>query len=108
MTTAYKRVGALRPANTTEAELYLVPASTQAIITITICNQSAVDRTYSVAYTDAAGAAAGEDWLVFDKDLLANETHQITGIAMPAASSIRIKASVADLISFIAHGMEIT
>lgn len=108
MPTAYKRLGALRPADTTEQELYEVPASTEAIATISICNQDTSAQTYDIAFTDVDGAASGEDWLISGKAIPANETHQIVGIAMPAASTIRVKASVADKISFIAYGMEIT
>ena len=108
MTTAYKRFAALRPADTSEAELYEVPASTEVIGTLSICNQDNSARTYDVAFTDVDGAATGEDWLASAKSIAANETHQITGIAMPAASTIRVKASVADKISFIFYGMEIT
>ena len=108
MTTAYKRLAALRPADTSEAELYEVPASTEAIVTLNICNQDTSERTYDVAYTDADGAASGEDWLISGKAIPAKETHQVVGIAMPAASTLRVKASVADKISFIAFGMEIS
>lgn len=108
MPTAYKRLAALRPANTSEAELYAVPSSTEAIATLSICNQSSSAQTYDVAYTDVTGAASGEDWIISGKTIPANETHQIAGIAMPALSTIRVKAGVADLISFVLYGMELT
>jgi hypothetical protein len=108
MTTAYKRLGSANPSNTTDNELYLVPAVTQALATVVICNQNSSPQTYSVALTDDAGAATSDEWLCFDKPIGANETHQITGIAMGAAHSIRIKSGAANLISFVAFGMEIT
>lgn len=108
MANAYKRLAALRPANTNEAELYLVPASTEALVTVSVCNQGAMASTFSIAFTDAAGAAANEDWLIYQRPIDAKDTQQITGIAMEAGNSIRIVAGTADQLSFIAHGMEIT
>ena len=61
MTTAYKRLAALRPADTSEAELYEVPASTEAIVTLNICNQDTAERTYDVAYTDVDGAESDRE-----------------------------------------------
>lgn len=104
----YKRLGALRPANTNEAELYLVPADTEAVVTITICNQTGGALTYRVAHTDASGAATSEDWIAYDVAISPNSTHQITGRCMAAANSIRVRASAADSISFQADGVEIS
>lgn len=103
----YERLAALRPADTEEAALYLVPASTEIIATLTICNQDTETRTYRVAHCNATGAATGEDWLAFDTEIVANESHQITGISMGAGEEIRVKASVADKVSFVLSGMKI-
>lgn len=108
MANAYKRLAALRPANTNEAELYLVPASTEALVTLSICNQDSSSHLCSVAFTDAAGAASGEDWLLSDKPIDAGDSIQITGIAMAEGQSLRVQSSVADKISFVAYGMEIS
>ena len=108
MAIAYKRLAALRPADTSEAELYEVPSSTQAVVTVSICNQDASARTYSLAFTDTDGAAGGEDWLISDKPIDAKDTHQISGISMATGETIRVIASVANKLSFLAFGMEIS
>ena len=108
MANAYKRLAALRPADTNEAELYEVPGSTEAVVTINICNQDSVSHTYDIALTDVDGAASGEDWIISNKPIDAFDTHQITGIAMAAGNTIRVVASIADKISFVAWGMEVT
>lgn len=105
MAEAYQRIAALRPANTSEQELYEVPAVTEIVGILSICNQDADERTVQVAHTDVTGAATGEDWLIYDHIIQANETIQITGIAMGAAETIRVQASVADKISFILSGL---
>jgi len=108
MADKYGRLAALRPADTNEAELYLVPSDTQIVATLTICNQGGDARTYSVAHTDATGAATGEDWLYVDNAIAANTTETVKGLTLNAAESIRVKASVADLVSFVLAGLKIT
>lgn len=108
MAHAYSRIAALRPADTNEAALYLVPASTEIIATLTICNQDTSSRTYKVAHCNVTGSATGEDWLANTKAIGANDTQQITGISMGAAEELRVQASVADKLSFVLAGLSIT
>jgi hypothetical protein len=108
MANAFKRLGALRPASTAEAKLYGPASATSAVVTVTICNQSGVARTYRVALTNTDAAADSEDWLAYDTPIEANETHQIAGLSLTNPETIRVAASVADLISFVASGMEVT
>lgn len=50
MTTNYKVLGQSNPIGNTLTNVYTVPAATQAVIsTITICNQSASNASYSIA-----------------------------------------------------------
>ena len=107
MATNYQRIAALRPTDANEAALYLVPASTQIVGILRICNQDTAQRNYRVAHCDATGSAAGEDWLAYDKPINASDTHEIS-INANAACEIRIKASVADKLSFHLSGMVIT
>ena len=65
MANTYTRLAALRPADTNEAELYAVAADEYIVASLNICNQSASDISYSIAITDASGAAADEDWICF-------------------------------------------
>jgi len=104
----YKRLAALRPADTAEAELYAPASGEEAIVNVIICNQDASTRTYRLAHTDASGTATGEDWIVYDKEILAHETHQITGISIKNPETLRCQASVADLISFVVSGLLIS
>ena len=107
MATVYKRLAAVRPANTSEAALLLVGASTEINGVLRVCNQDSVVRTYSIAHCNATGAATGEDWLAYDREILSCETHEYS-IHANAAEEIRIKASVADKVSFNLSGMEKT
>lgn len=107
MANTYGRIAASRPADTNEAALYLVPASTQIVGNLRICNQDTAQRTYRVAHCDATGSATGEDWIAYDVPIDAGETHEYS-IAANAAEEIRIKASVADKLSFVLSGDKIT
>ena len=108
MGNSYKRLGALRPANTNEAKLYGPAAATSAVVSVNICNQDATARTYRVALTDTDTTADNEDFIAYDMTIEPNQYHQISGISLVYPNTIRVKASIADLISFVAHGMEIT
>ena len=104
MGTQYQRLAANRPAATTEAELYAVPAGSEIIANLTIVNQSASSVTFRVAHTDASGAATGEDWLAYDETLAANSRLVIPITAGPS-ETIRIQAGTVDVVSFLLSGM---
>lgn len=104
MATAYKRIAASRPANTSEAELYVVPASTEIIANLTIANQDSSAVTVRVAHTDVSGAATGEDWLAYDESIAA-KSRLVIPITAGAAESVRIQTNTVDLVSFILSGM---
>jgi hypothetical protein len=49
MAQIYKRLGAINPSANTQTNVYVVPASTEAIIsTIAICNQDSTNVSYSL------------------------------------------------------------
>ena len=54
MTQAYKVLGQISPTANTLSNVYTVPASNAAVIsTITICNQTASNASYSIAVAPA-------------------------------------------------------
>jgi len=108
MADAYDLLATLRPADTNEAELYAVPASTQLIGNLIICNQTAVDRTFRVALTATSGAATVHQWIRYDIPLLANLPEDIGPISLGAGRTIRVQAGTADAISFVLTGVLIT
>ena len=104
MAVEYKRLAASRPAVTTEAELYSVPANSEIIANLTIVNQSASAATFRVAHTDAAGAATGEDWLAYDESIAAH-SRLVIPITAKNPETIRIQAGTVDVLSFVLAGM---
>lgn len=104
MAIEYKRLAAVRPANTTEAELYAVPALTECIAELSIANQGTTKVTFRVAHTDASGAATSEDWLAYDQPIEPNG-RRVMHLTMGPAETVRIVAGTADQISFVLTGM---
>ena len=49
MAQTYKRLGAINPSANTQTNVYVVPAATEAVVsTITVCNQTASNASYSL------------------------------------------------------------
>jgi len=107
MNDSYEKLASSRPANTNEAELYAVPADSQIVATLYVCNQDSSTRQYRVALTDSAGAAGNDDWIIYDQDLLANITHRVGPLSLTGGETIRIKASTANVISFVLTGLKV-
>ena len=105
MTITYQRLAAVRPANTDEQDLYVLTGELISGM-IHVCNQSSETRTYRIAVTDTgAGVAAnGADFIRYDLDLLPNLMHRVRVEGLNGTATIRIKASIADLISFVFFG----
>jgi len=108
MANTFKRLAALRPADTNEAELYAPGSGVEVIALLNICNQDSSARTVRVALTDTSGAASGEDWIAYDYSVGANEIIQFTALTLENPNTIRVSASAADVISFVLFGSEIT
>jgi len=96
------KLASSRPSDTNEAQLYVVPASTEIDAVLRICNQDTSTRTYRLAHTTAAHgdvAADGDDWLAYDRNIQPGDIHEYS-IHANATETIRIKASIADKLSF--------
>ena len=106
MTITYQRLAAVRPSNTDERDLYALTTGELISGMIHVCNQDSEKRTYRVAVTDSgAGVAAnGADFIRYDLILYPNLMHRIRVEGLNGTATIRIKASIANLISFVFFG----
>jgi hypothetical protein len=105
-TNTRQKIASLRPANTDEAQLYAIPASTEMDGFLRICNQDTSARTFRYAHTTAGhgdNAADGDDWIFYYKTINANDTIEIS-VHAKATETLRVQASVADKISFHLSG----
>jgi hypothetical protein len=108
MATTYKVLGQSAPAATTAADLYTVPAATEAIVsTITVANRGASAGTYRVYVRPAGASVANQHYLIYDASLSAESTDTMTlGITLAATDVVSVYASTADF-SFNAFGTEL-
>ena len=112
MPNAYKRLGAINPSANTQTNVYVVPAATSAVIsTITVCNQTASNASYSIMLMNSSEFNASAPAATF----------LIRGATVPAADSIILSMGLtanagmvltanasSSSISFGAFGTEIT
>ena len=105
---AYKVLGQLAAAATTEEALYAVPASSSTVVSsIVIANRGATAATYRLAVKPtAATTLATNHYLAYDVSLAANDSVSLTlGITLAATNAIRTYASNTNL-TFTAFGSE--
>lgn len=110
MPTTYKVLGQSAPANTSNADLYTVPAGRAAVIsTLTVTNDTGTAATARV-FVRVAGAAAGlTNALIYDTSFPANSVTGFTfGITLGAGDIITVQTNTANAITFMAFGSEIS
>ena len=108
MTIAYKILGQVAPAITTEADLYTCPTGSAVISTLMICNTNALQQTFRVSISAGGGATATKDYIYKDILIAGNDTFAATlGITLSTGDKIRVYASAAN-IAFSCYGQEIT
>lgn len=109
MANAYKILGQVADASANDVALYLVPASTEAIVsTIVVCNREAANNTFRIATKTDNSAVADTDYVSFDTVIAGNDTITLTlGITLQAAAEISVGASDAN-VTFQAYGTEIS
>jgi IMP cyclohydrolase len=105
---AYKILGQLAAAATTEEALYAVPASSSTVVSsIVIANRGATSATYRLAVKPtAATTLATNHYLAYDVAIAANDSVALTlGVTLAATNAIRTYASNTNL-TFTAFGSE--
>lgn len=109
MATTYKVLGQSAPANTSNADLYTVPAATEAVIsTLFVSNTTSTDATCRIFIRVGGAAAAASNALVYDGTVAANDFVAVTtGITLAATDVITIQSGTADALTFQLFGSEI-
>jgi hypothetical protein len=105
---AYKVLGQLAAAATTEEGLYAVPSSSSAVVsTIVVCNRATSSATYRLAVKPTAGTTlATNHYIAYDVPIAANDSVALTiGITLASLNAIRTYASNTNL-TFTAFGSE--
>jgi len=111
MPQVFKRLGAINSVANTQSNVYVVPAGNSAVVsTITICNQTGANGSYSLSVQDKsefAAQAANATMIVRGASVPAADTVVLTmGLTMNAGSVLSANGSFVD-ISFSAFGSEV-
>jgi len=108
MPQTHKVLGQSNPSATTLTSLYVVPASTQAIVsTLSVANLG-VSTTFRVAVRPAGATLANQHYLVYDAAVNANDSFYLTlGISLAATDVVSVYAGTANL-AFSLFGVEVT
>lgn len=109
MPTTYKVLGQLNPAANTLSNVYTVPSATQAVIsTITVCNQTASNASYSISVAPNGETDNVKHYIIRGGVVPAADSIAITlGLTIDAADQVRANTNN-NSISFSIFGSEIT
>lgn len=102
------RLGAAAPSATTWTQVYLVPATTFTVLTLSLCNRGGTAATVRVAVTTTAapGTPANTEFIEYDSTIIANGVLERSGIVMDATNKyLNVYASTAN-ITAVAYGIE--
>jgi len=110
LATTYKILGQAEPADTANADLYTVPASTETIVsTLVISNSSAGDASFRIFVREAGATAATSNAIAYDTVIGANTQVAFTlGLTLSATDIITVRSSTGGAVAFSAFGSELT
>ena len=110
MATTYKILGQSEPADTSNADLYTVPASTEAIIsTLVVSNSTAGELAFRIFIREGGAAAGTENAIAYDTILAANSQAAFTlGLTLSATDVITVRSSTGGALAFSAFGSELS
>lgn len=106
-TNVYKVLGQLKPGANTLADVYTVPASNSAVLSsITVCNQTAVNASYSIAIAPNGESANDKHFIVRGGVVpQADSIGIVLGLTMDAADVVRCNTNTLG-VSFSIFGSE--
>ena len=109
MATTYKILGQSAPANTSNADLYTVPASTSTVVSsIIVTNTTTSVATARIFIRKAAATAAASNALAYDLAIAPNSVNTYTlGLTLATTDVITVQTGTANALTFQAFGSEI-
>ena len=99
------RLGANDIPATTDTTVYTCPASTFAVVTVSLCNRnSTTARDIRIAVT-TSGTPSDAEYIEYDASLLAKGVLERTRLVLAAGQRIVVRASATD-VSAVVYGIE--
>jgi len=110
MPTSYKILGQAEPADTNNADLYTVPASTETIVsTIVVANTSGNQQTFRIFVRDGGAAASTSNAIAYDTAIAENSQVAFTlGLTLSATDIISVRTGLGSTLTFQAFGSELS
>lgn len=105
MGTVSKILGSSKPVATTATTLYTCPISTEANITVFICNQSATASAVRLAVVPDVDTLADTDYILYDYSLSGNNSIAMDDIKI-SAGDILVCYTANATVSFVAIGTQ--
>lgn len=98
------RLGTADLSATTDTTLYTCPASTFAVVTVSMCNRNASARDIRIALCDTS-TPGNDEYIEYDSELVAGGVLERTGIVLDAGKLIVVRASGVD-VTAVCYGIE--
>lgn len=110
MPQTHKVLGQSAPSSTSNADIYAVPSSTQAIVsTISVANLTTAAATFRIAVRPAGATVANQHWIAYDVALGGGDSITLTlGVTLAATDVLTVRSGTANALAFSAFGVEIT
>jgi hypothetical protein len=102
------RLGAIKPAATTETIIYASPTDVKYVrnIKLYVTEQNAAAATFRISITTHGGTTAANEYIFYNYPLAPSSTVILDDLALPANTDIRAFCSTAD-VSFAVTGTEV-
>lgn len=110
MAFTYKVLGQVAPADTNDANVYTVPASTSAVVsTISVANITGTDATFDISIRPAGATKANLHYVAKGVTVPANDTVFMTvGATLATTDVVTVASGTANAVSFNVYGSEIS
>ena len=91
---------------TNATSVYTCPVTTFSVVSVSICNRSALAVTVRLALTTTGSTPATTDYLEYDSSLSANGVLERTGTVMTAGNQLVVTAGTGNVLSVVVVGIE--
>jgi hypothetical protein len=91
---------------TAATSVYTCPVTTFSVVSVSICNRTALAVTVNLALTTTGSTPATTDYLEFGSSLSANGVLERTGIVMASGNQLVATAGTGNAVSVVVVGIE--